>query len=137
MRIALLFAALMWACSGDGAANGDGGTSADVPTGNGPDGAPGAVDAPAATADAPGSLGKLCVTTASDGGPGSCADDEVCCPTSAPYLCTLKSDCPGGAGYKACSHSTDCQGAICCQLPGMVFCTKAQVCAAYGGTVLP
>ncbi|HKA86584.1 MAG TPA: hypothetical protein VKE22_02925 [Haliangiales bacterium] len=136
MRFVLL-AAILAACSSSGGANGDGGPSADVPVGIGPDARPGSIDAPgAAPADAP-TLGRLCVTTATDGGPGSCSGGEICCATVAPYLCTLTSDCPGGGGYKACSHSPECQGGVCCQLPGMIFCTKAQVCAAYGGTVLP
>ena len=110
----------------------DGGLTDAAPTTA--DAAPPTVDA--TTADVPSSLGKLCATTAIDGGPGSCTGG-VCCNAGGNTICTLPSDCPAGPGYKSCTASNQCQGSICCQLPSMTFCTKNNVCSAYGGTVLP
>lgn len=112
------------------------------------DAAPGAADAPlaiidaapatvdAGVADVPSSLGQLCATTAPDGGAGSCKG-SICCSAGGTTVCTLPEDCPTGAGYKECQHSTECQGSICCHLPSMQFCTKTAACAAYGGTQVP
>ena len=93
------------------------------------------VDAPAAQPDAP-ALGRLCATTAVDGGPGSCPEG-VCCSAGGSTICTLESDCPAGPGYKACNATSECQGSICCRLPSMQFCTKASACTAYNGMILP
>lgn len=139
MRIFCTAMVLLWAlgCGDDD----DGGTTAfDAPLvlvdgGGGADAPPVVRDA-AAEPDAPSSIGKLCATTAVDGGPGSCAGG-VCCNVGGSTICTLPSDCPTGPGYKSCTASSQCQGSICCALPAMTFCTKNNVCAAYGGTVLP
>lgn len=107
------------------------------------DGATPTADAPpapivdAGSPDVPSSLGKLCVTMAIDGGPGSCTGDAICCSAGGTTVCRVPSDCPTGPGYKSCTASSECQGSICCQLSTMTFCTKNNVCGAYGGTVLP
>lgn len=113
----------------------------------GPDGAPpagadarAAADAPppdagTGTADAT-PLGQLCVTTAADGGPGSCPAGTLCC-SAGTTICRLPEDCPAGPGYKSCEHSPECQGSICCRLSSMQFCTKSNVCSSYGGVEVP
>jgi len=137
MRQLLLVALLLWGCSDDSQSGRDGpGATVDAPAG-GADASPGAVDASTAGADASPTLGKLCVTSAPDGGTGACVGEEVCCTAGAPYICRLPSDCPGGGGYVPCSHGSDCQGGVCCQLPEMTFCTKRNACESYGGTIIP
>ena len=131
-----LLALLIWGCNDDSQSGRDGpGVTVDAPAG-GVDASPGAVDAPTGGGDAS-TLGELCVTSAIDGGPGACTGGEACCTAAAPYICRLPSDCPGGGGYVPCSHGSDCQGSVCCQLPQMTFCTKQNACASYGGTILP
>lgn len=104
------------------------------------DGAARAVDAAVVDALPPSpdasSLGRLCATSAPDGGPGSCPEG-ICCTAGGTTICTLASDCPAGPGYKSCSATSECQGQVCCSLPQMQFCTKTSACNAYGGTILP
>jgi hypothetical protein len=65
-----------------------------------------------------------------------CANDQNCSQDQGPAVCCvntclLAEDCPGG-NYLRCVTGSDCEafggGKVCCDVPGMRFCTKPSAC---------
>ncbi len=69
--------------------------------------------------------------------PGAiCANDLNCSQDQGPAVCCVNvcrpaEDCPGGS-YLQCVSGSDCDafggGKVCCDVPGMRFCTKPSAC---------